>query len=207
MPTSTLSGAEATDAACPKIEYTIQDNDTLSSISLNYAVPIAVLKSYNGRVNDTVRSGEVIIIPLCERAATLGPSPTVTPPPPYAQPNLLLPVDGAPFTQADNTISLQWASVGTLRSNEAYQVSVVDVTEGQERKFVDYVTDTKLIVPSTFRANDNLPHVYRWWVVPVRQTGTDEDGNPIWEPAGAMSVQRVFTWLVSGVSVEPSPTP
>ena len=207
MPTSALSGAEATDAACPKIEYTVQDNDTLSSISLNYAVPIVVLKSYNGRVNDTVRSGEVIVIPLCERAATPGPSPTATAPPPYAPPNLLLPVDGAHFTQADSSVSLQWASVGTLRSNEAYAVSVVDVTEGQERKFVDNVTDTKLILPGSFRAGDNVPHVYRWWVVPVRQTGTDDEGNPRWEPAGASSAQRVFTWQGSGTVVEPTPTP
>lgn len=207
MPTSTLSGAEATDAACPKVEYTVQDNDTLSSISLNYAVPIAVLKSYNGRVNDTVRSGEIIIIPLCERAATPGPSPTATPPPPYSQPNLLLPVDGAPFTQADTTISLQWASVGTLRSNEAYAVYVVDVTGGQERRFTDYVTDTKLLLPVSFRANDDVPHVYRWWIVPVRQTGTDDEGNSIWEPAGAASHTRVFTWLGSGAPAVLTPTP
>jgi hypothetical protein len=97
--------------------------------------------------------------------------------------------------------------VGTLRGNEAYLVSVVDITEGQERKFTDYVTDTKLLVPSTFRANDTVPHVYRWWVVPVRQTGTDDEGNPIWEPAGASSNLRVFTWLGSGVSAVPTPTP
>ena len=207
LPTATLSAAEATDAACAKIDYTVQDNDTLSSISLNYAVPIAVLKSYNGRVNDTVRSGETIVIPLCERASTPGPSPTATPPPPYAGPNLLLPADGAPFTLADDIITLQWASVGTLRSNEAYAVSILDVTEGQERKLVEYVLDTKYNVPSSFRAKDNIPHVYRWWVLPVRQTGTDDDGNPIWEPAGVASSQRVFTWVGVTTSTGVTPTP
>ncbi|MGW8250319.1 MAG: LysM peptidoglycan-binding domain-containing protein [Anaerolineales bacterium] len=208
LPTATLSSAEATDAACAKIEYTVQDNDTLSSISLNYAVSIAVLKSYNGRVNDTVRSGETIVIPLCERASTPGPSPTPTPPPPYPAPNLLLPADGAPFTAGDSTVTLQWASVGTLRSNEVYMVTVMDVTEGLERKIVEYMPDTKFVVPVSFRPQDTNPHVIRWWVQPVRQTGTDDDGNPIWESAGAESAERVFTWMSGGSSSQQAtPTP
>lgn len=207
LPTATLSEAEATDAACPKIEYTVQDNDTLSSISANYAVPIAALKSYNGRVNDTVRSGEILIIPLCERAATPGPSPTPTPPPPYPAPNLLLPADGAPFTAADDTITLQWAAVGTLRENEAYAVTIVDLTEGSERKLVEYVTDTKFIVPLSFRPGDNRTHIFRWSILTMRQTGTDNDGNPIWEPAGAASEQRVFGWTGTGAAPPPATTP
>lgn len=197
-PTATLSESEATEAACTKVDYTVQDNDTLSSISANYAVPISVLKSYNGLVNDIVRSGQVIIIPLCERLGTPGPSPTPTPPPPYPQPNLLLPVDGAPFTLADQTVTLQWASVGTLRENEAYMVSILDVTEGADRKLVEYVTDTKFIIPTTFRPNDAKPHIIRWWVTTVRQVGTDNNGEPIWDSAGATSNPRDFTW--SGVA-------
>lgn len=203
FPTATLSPAEATEAACTKIEYIVQDNDTLSTISANYNVPIAVLKSYNGLVSDIVRSGQPLVIPLCERRGTPGPTPTFTPPPPYPPPSLLLPQDGAPFTLADQTITLQWASIGVLRENEAYQVNIVDVTEASERKIVDYVLDTKYIVPSSFRPNDSRPHVIRWWVTTVRQVGSDENGNPIWEPAGANSEQRVFTW--SGVAGTPAP--
>jgi len=202
-PTATLSSAEATEAACTKIEYTVQDNDTLSSISANYAVPIAVLKSYNGLVNDTVRAGQPIVIPLCERMGTPGPTPTFTPPPPYPAPNLLLPADGASFTLADQTVTLQWASIGTLRENEAYQVTVVDVTEGNERKLIAYVTDTKYIIPTSFRPSDSKPHIIRWWITTVRQIDTDDNGNPVWDIAGAASVQRDFSW--SGVSGTPSP--
>jgi len=207
LPTSTLSAAEATDVACPKVEYTVQDNDTLSGISLNYGVSIASLKSYNGRVSDIVQSGEVIVIPLCERASTPGPSPTPTPPPPYPAPSLLLPPDGASFKLADTTVTLQWASVGTLRSNEAYAVIVEDVTEGQGRKLLEYVTDTKFIVPSSFRLNDTVPHIYRWWVLTMRQTGTDDDGNPIWESAGLTSIERVFSWSGAGAGAPAAATP
>jgi LysM repeat protein len=204
LPSSTLSAAEATDVACAKIDYTVQDNDTLSSISLNYGVSITVLKTYNGRVNDTVRSGEVIVIPLCERAGTPGPSPTATPPPPYAPPNLLLPADGTIFTLADDTVTLQWASVGALRENEAYAVVVEDVTEGQGRKLLEYVTDTKFNIPSNFR---NQSSIFRWWVLTMRQTGTDDDGNPIWEPAGQTSEERVFEWTGTGAAPASTQTP
>jgi hypothetical protein len=138
----------------------------------------------------------MITIPLCERLGTPGPTPTPTPPPPYAAPSLLLPPDGAPFTLADATVTLQWASVGTLRNNEAYMVTIVDVTVGADRKLVSYVTDTKYIVPTSFRPDENSPHIIRWWISTVRQTGnTDENGDPIWESAGAASVQRTFSWI------------
>jgi LysM repeat protein len=204
LPTATLSQSEATRSACGEVEYLVQENDTLSSIAGNYAISITALKEYNGLVNDTVRSGVTIKIPLCARDATAGPSPTPTPPPPYAAPNLLLPADGAPFTLADDAVTLQWAAVGTLRENEAYAVTILDVTAGQE-PFVDYVIDTKYIAPDSFRPADNAAHSFRWWVVPVRQTGTDEDGNPIWEPAGEVSVQRVFTWTGAGSAATATP--
>lgn len=205
LPTSTFSSAEATEAACEKIEYTVQENDTLSSISLNYNVPVEAIREYNGLVSDVVMFNQNLTIPLCRRNATPGPTPTPTLPPPYPAASLLLPPDGAPFNPDNAAISLQWASVGALRENEAYAVTIEDITEGEGRKLVDYVTDSKFNVPTTFLVNDSLPHVVRWWVTPVRQTGTDDDGNPIWESAGAVSNTRVFTWI--SISTDATPVP
>lgn len=205
QPTATLNPAEATEAACQKLDYTVQENDTLSGISLNYNVPAEAIREYNGLVNDVVRFGQVLVIPLCRRNATPGPSPTPTLPPPYPPVNLLLPPDGASFSALDDVITLQWASVGALRSNEAYAVTIEDVTQGEGRKLVNYVNDTKFIVPEDFLPNDRVPHVIRWWVVTVRQIGTDNDGNPIWDPAGAVSAPRVFTWFSQAGGVTPTP--
>ena len=80
-----------------------------------------------------------------------------------------------------------------------------DVTADQGRRITEYVTDTKFIVPTSFRPNDTVAHVMRWWVVPVRQTGVDDQGNPIWSPAGAASDKRVFTWI--GVVAPATPAP
>ncbi|KPL06305.1 hypothetical protein AMJ86_08875 [bacterium SM23_57] len=205
FPTATLSGLEATLAACEKVYYTVQENDTLSSIATNYNVPIESIKEFNGMVNNTVYSGLSIVIPLCERFATPGPSPTPTPPPPYPAPNLLLPADGTHFSVSDQVITLQWAAVGTLNANEDYMVTIEDITDGTGRKVVGYVEDTKYIVPASFRSNASVPHIYRWWVITVRQTGTDESGNPIWDTAGAASIKRAFTWV--GKEIEATPTP
>jgi LysM repeat protein len=203
--TATLESAAATRAACQTVAYTVQENDTLSSISLNYNVSMTAIKEWNGLSTDNVYLNQPLIIPLCMRAATPGPSPTPTPPAPYPAPNLLLPADGAPFTLANDTVTLQWASVGTLSENERYMVTVVDVTAGTGRKLVQYVVDTKFIVPVAFRPLDNQPHAMRWWVVAVRQTGTDDQGNPIWTTAGAPSNPREFTW--TGTTPAATPTP
>jgi LysM repeat protein len=205
LPTGTLSPAQKTEAACKKATHTVAADETLSIISAAYGVPMQAIKDENGLTSDTVYLGQNLVIPLCKKFAPAGPTATPTSPPPYAAPNLLLPPDGASFKLTDDSVTLQWSSVGTLRENEAYMVTVEDVTEGQGRKLVDYVTDTKYIVPSTFRPNDATPHVLRWTVLTVRQTGTSSDGTPIWDPAGNVSVQRVFTW--SGTSVAGTPTP
>jgi LysM repeat protein len=204
LPTTTPLPATQTMLACERVNVTVQENDTLSSIALNYGVSMQAIKDYNGLSTDNVFVGQTLTIPLCARAATAGPSPTATIPPPYPAPNLLLPADGAAFTLANDVVTLQWASVGTLREGEAYQIVIEDVTSNQGARITDYVSDTKYIVPTSFRPKDNVAHVMRWWIVPVRQTGTDDQGQPIYTPSGAVSEKRVFTWV--GVVVEGTPS-
>ena len=207
MPTATLSPADATREACPKVEYEVQQTDTLGGIAINYGVPKEAIAEWNGLVNDVVRFGQKLTIPLCKKAATPGPTPTPTLPPPYGPPNLLLPADGASFTSAGDTITLQWAAVGTLRTDEAYAVTIEDVTDGQGRRVVEYLTDTKFIVPASLYPNENKAHVFRWTVITVRQTGTDDSGSPIYEAAGASSAARVFAWVGGGSPASPTTAP
>jgi LysM repeat protein len=206
LPTNTLSPDQAAIAECEKVLYTVQENDTLSSISLNYAVSMSAIKEFNGLSTDSVFLGQPLEIPLCMRATPEGQATaTPTTPPPYPAPNLLLPADGGAFTLANDVVTLQWSSVGTLRDNESYRVIVEDITEGQARRLTDYVTDTKYIVPTTFRPKDNVAHVIRWWITTVRQTGTDEQGQPIYSSAGTDSQKWVFTWVGSAPQGTPAP--
>lgn len=207
LPSATLSAAEQTEAACEKVPYIVKENDTLSGISANYGVPMEAIRQENGLSGNAIYVGTTIIIPLCKRYATPGPTPTPTPPPPYPAPNLLLPADGAGFTLAQDTVTLQWASVGVLRENETYAVYVVDLTAGGGVTLIDYVTDTKYLVPVTLRPTDGRVHIYRWWITVVRQVGSNEIGDPIWENAGAPSPARVFSWIGASAIATSTPRP
>ncbi len=205
MPSETLEPGQATEQACEKISYTVEANDTLIGIAANYNVDMQAIMDYNGMTGDTVFTGQVLLIPLCARLATPGPTATPTLPPPYPAPNLLLPQDGSAYSLADDSVTLQWASVGQLRENEFYRVVVEDVTEGSGRVRLEaYVTDTKYIIQASFRPADPTPHVMRWWIEPVRRVGSRTSGDPIYNSAGAVSLKRVFTW--SGAAAE-TPTP
>jgi len=199
MPTTTLSVAQKTETACQKIEVRVGENDTLSGIAANYNISVETLKTYNGLTSDNIFLGQMISIPLCQRLPTSGPTPTATLPPPYAATNLLLPADGAMFSASNETVTLQWAAIGGMLAGESYAVTIEDLTTGGGQKLVDYTTDTKYIIPVTFRPVDSANHIIRWWVQPVRQSGTTKEGQQIWVPAGAASASRVFGW--SGVGV------
>ena len=82
-------------------------------------------------------------------------------------------MDGAHFAITDSTITLQWAAVGTLNTNEAYQVTVEDITDGTGRKVVGIVQETKYIVPAVLPLHRKLPP----YLPLVGQHGTpDRDG-------------------------------
>lgn len=199
QPTATLDPTQAAEQACEKIDYLVKETDTLSSIALTYGVTQQAIRDFNALPSDVVYLGMTLKVPLCNR----GPvdTPTPTPIPPYPAPNLLLPADGASFSATD-VITLQWASVGELRASEAYAVTLEDIG-GQ--KVVEYVTDTKYILPDTLRPTDGRLHLFRWSILPVRQIGSDKDsGKPVWEPAGTPSAQRVFGWM-SGAAPATSP--
>ena len=204
LPSATYSLVEQTEAACEKVEVIVQSTDTLMSISSNYDVPMEAIREENGLSGDTVYLGQPLVIPLCRRFATPGPSPTATLPPPYAAPNLLLPANGAPFTFADDSITMQWAAVGSLLENEAYQVTIEDLTAAQGPTLIDQVNDTKYVIPSSERPTDGKAHIFSWFVEVVRITGSDENGNPTWTSAGISSLPRYFSW--TGQSGGTTPT-
>lgn len=200
QPTATLSDAEKTEIACETINYTVEANDTLSSIADLYNVSMATIREYNGLPNDTVFEDQILLIPLCLREPTPGPTPTPTELPPYPGPNLLLPADGASFTSETDVITLQWAAVGDLAPDEAYAVTIIDLTSEDKQTITDFVTDTSYIVPTTFIPDDGKPHIFRWFVYVARQVGTGgENGEEAenWESAGNQSEQRVFGWFIA----------
>ncbi|MEA4812949.1 MAG: LysM peptidoglycan-binding domain-containing protein [Anaerolineaceae bacterium] len=206
VPTATASPipsptTEATPTFAPDCDNTISvvadANTTLSGIAANYNVPISAIMDYNHMTNDVIVSGQSYIVPLCDRLPTPGPTPTPTPLPPYPAPNLLLPASGASFAANIESVTLQWASVANLQSNEKYRITVQDLTSANEKILVEYAADTKFTVPLAFRPQDNSPHIIQWSVSVARQINSDA-ANPIYEEAGLLSEKRVFSWIGTG---------
>ncbi len=204
QPTATVEALLSTEDDCETITIQVEEGWTLYSIALNYNVEMSSIRQYNKMTNDVVFEGMDLIIPLCARKPTAGPTPTPTPAPPYPAPNLLLPTSGAAFTADTDAITLQWASVADLRENELYRVIVEDLTSADGKMLVEYVTDTKFILPSSFRPLDPNPHIIQWSVNVARQINSGET-NPVYEEAGNTSEKRVFTWIGSGVQATPTP--
>jgi len=207
--TATAGVFKQTEAACTFDSYTVKEGDSLAAIAANYNVSIESIKKWNSQYSfagDVVYIGIALRIPLCERLATPGATPTPTTPPPYPAPNLLSPRDGTIFGSNDQEIALQWAAVATLRDNEEYQVTIEDISSGTGDKILNYVKDTRFIVPVSLRPTDGSTRIYRWSVNVVRISGSTDAGNPIYLSAGLTSERRVFAWGGAAPAV-PTATP
>ena len=205
VPTATPEAIEAMADICTNtVSIVVSSSDTLQGIAMNYNVAMKDIQDFNKLSGTTIRQGQTLIIPLCDRLPTPGPTLTPTPLPPYPAPNLLLPRSGAAFSATDESVTLQWAAVAALRSNEVYRVKIQDLTSVEEKILVEYVTDTQFIRPATFRPTDGNPHIIQWSVTVARQINQDNK-NPIYEEAGITSAFRVFSWIGSGVQPTAAP--
>lgn len=184
---------------CEYESVVVSAQTTLFGLSTSYNVPMEEIRAFNGMTNDILRQGETVKVPLCNRKAFNAPTPTPTNRPPYAAPSLLLPASGAAFGSSADSVALQWSAVADLRNNELYRVTVQDLTSETEKILVQYVRDTKFILPATFRPIDTNPHIIQWSVVVARQTSSGTE-NPTYLDAGASSEKRVFSWTGTGAA-------
>lgn len=209
LPTNTLEAVALTETARPRTTYTVVANDTLFSIAAFYNVDPAALAAENGipPPDYPITVGLVLTIPLDRPPPTVGPSPTATALPPYPAPILLSPPEGAAISPIEQTVTLQWNAVDILQEGEVYLVSIEDVTCNCARRKLDTTTATRYIVNVDMKPEEAAPHVFKWSVVTARQTGTNDKGDPIYEPAGATSDMRTFTWTGIGVATTATPSP
>jgi hypothetical protein len=92
-------------------------------------------------------------------------------------------------------VTLQWATVGELRPNEVYYITVEDVTCGCALVKTYTTLETKLIVPLELRPTETSPHIFRWNVNTARQRNVGENTPPVFEPSGVSSPDRYFSWV------------
>jgi len=185
--------------------HVVQSGDTLLGISLKYGVSMNVIQTVNEiKDPESIRVGQQLVIPIGP-AFTPTPKAQATPTglPTYPAPALLSPPNNQAFEGNDESILLQWASVGILRQNEYYLVRVEQVSGGvPPTTFRTRATAWRVPVELFPKADDSR-RTFQWQVRVVRETGTHADGSPILSDAGPASPLRLFRWLTA----QPTPTP
>ncbi|MBS60384.1 MAG: hypothetical protein CL606_03630 [Anaerolineaceae bacterium] len=196
--TATMMPLALTQAARPI--HTVSAGESLSSIAAYYGVSFKAMAEVNGKLppDYAISIGENLTVPVDMPLPTSGPTPTETSLPPYPAPNLLNPADGQAISYIEQTVSLQWTSIVNLREDEVYLVTVQDVTSNRPKRIEDSTVSTRYIINVDMKPAEAAPHVYKWSVVTARQTGVSSDGRPLYQPAGAASEERTFTWTGIG---------
>jgi len=190
--------------------HVVTVGETLSTIAEEYEVPVSLIRTANDLSPDdeTIRSGQSLVIPLSTPTPTVTPTPptianaTSTATAPYAPPPLLHPPDGMVLSDADVPILLQWASVSLLRDNEWYELSL-ELSSGAAVSDTIRTRATAWRVPRDLleRAGSGTSR-FEWRVRVVREVGED-----IYEGAGATSELRSFVWREATPLPTPTPTP
>jgi LysM repeat protein len=188
LPTATLSSGEAL--------HILQEGETLSDIVQRYGIALPKLLEANGLQNGAgLKPGDKLVIPLNgEPTPTPTPAPAATPTPgePFAAPHLVYPLQNADLK--DEAIVLQWTSVGILREDEWYAISLRYLghrPDGQPSELVVYTRTTSWHVPDQWSPDEQSPERrFEWTVRVVRRTGLGEP--PI--PLSLASEVRRFRW-------------
>jgi LysM repeat protein len=179
--------------------YTVQAEDTLSSIASRFGVSVAALRAANSLQGNLISEGQELIVPIGTATprppAGEGAEPVATAGPKYPAPQLLAPPDGALFAGDGALVLLQWASVGILEEDEWYVVRIREVAEGAAQPPLVWVKSTSVRLPVEYRPGaDNPTGLLRWEVAVMRQTGETTGGQRVGVQVGAVSETRNFFW-------------
>ncbi len=219
-----LGGPKAKAAAASETIHVVESGDSLSGIAIQYGASIEVVMEANGIMDPTrLRVGQKLVIPPGTATpvptATSYPSPTPTPAMPYMPPSLLWPINGTSLA-ADEEAVLSWATVGILDPEEYYEVRLwrlrgPEVTES----WAEWTRQTSWrIIPDIRALEQTKGQLYRWEVIVMRHTGTEDDGTWTGEPLSAPSAERQFLWplpvrtivtepIKGGIPLPSSPAP
>jgi hypothetical protein len=135
-------------------------------------------------------------------AAGVAPAalPHLLPPPELSGPEL-----GTRFMGDQKPILLTWKPLKTLSADEYYQVKV-DYDYSETNTTVLYTTrDTQVTLPESLYQTPNCG-VFNWQVTLMRQTGTDNDGQPKGVALSYNSLYWYVEWLYPAGSAMPFKT-
>lgn len=181
--------------------------------SLEYAI------FYAPEVNKTYAIGTTVVLPpphidahaLLRDSFAVFPDvhPAGTAPEPLVSlapaPELLSPLLGARFQGLSQPIVLQWSPIKELAQVEYYEVTV-DYNYGETTPSVRFATrETQFVLPQELYGKPNC-HVFNWQVTLMRQTGVNDNGQPVGDPVSYNSLYWYVWWSYPPGEQEPFST-
>ena len=153
---------------------------------------------------DTATPTRTIPTSTSAPTASRTPAPTVsaataTPAaqPALAAPTLIEPAEGATFS-GGSAITFSWSWTGALAGDEFFVISIAYPHDGGTWYDMHWLKETTFTSPDYLNALITGDRVCTWNVTVMRQTGTDENGQPVGAPASPASAPVSFTWQASG---------
>jgi len=209
-PTPSPTPPESTPVLSPTpkgVIHIVESGETLITIAEIYGVQVSAILSANNIENaDQIRAGDQLVIPQGDTPSSEPAQSTPTPLPSYGPILLLQPLDGSRIVGTGKTILLQWLSVGILREDETYRVTV-DQLSGEIRWGPVYIKATSIHLPNDlFPAPSDPNREFRWTVTIMRQVGVGSDDTPLYEVISPAAL-RVFQWLPSPPTPTLTPVP
>ncbi len=180
--------------------YTVRAGDTLSGIAAEFDSRLEwILEANKRRLDDMLRPGDRLLIPLSNRTPTptLSPTPTITPTPtPTSEIMLRPPILLAPAHEAvvagDEDVLLRWASAGVLAKDQWYVV-MVQVIGSDALVTPHWTKNTQWRLPAAYRDAGAPTTRFAWQV----QVFAGVPGSPDIRPVSPPSEIRVFAWTRS----------
>jgi LysM repeat protein len=196
--------ASAAAGAASNFTYTVEDGDTLISISLKFGSTVEDIQAANNLAgNAVIRPGDILTIPVQGvPPEALQPTavPTIAPeagaPEPtaviYAEPRLISPPEGATVARTEPVL-LQWASVGILQPNEWYVLQLLERSPQARPLSTAWTKQTSYRLGAELAPAEGELAEYDWLISVVRVNPTG-DGQLFLVAASPPSEIRRFAW-------------
>ena len=208
QPAQATEAAQPTATLPPQIVYTVREGDTCGEIATRFRMPVNHLIQQNGLdENCLIQIGQVLTLTFATPTPAISPTPIVaqtpTPRAGYPAPQLVSPVEGAAITEAVETVTLAWLSIGLLKENEWYVVQVQPSGAITVPVFETKATSIKL---TRLIFGDQDERSFAWWVQVKQFVAVDPRTNQrVYNDLGPASGVRRFTWRRPPGTPTPAP--
>ncbi len=189
--------------------HTVSGEENIISIAVEYGATLRILSELNPEIafsqcdfgigsggpgctvllypGQEVRVPAPTVTPTIQPTASGSETPTPTATPTYNIPTALSPSDKAFFSK-DDLVTLRWLGTGALNADEAYLVTVQDLTNNQV--YTAMTQALLFILPADWQSQKNDRHDYTWTIGVVKQSQPDKPSF--------VTAPHQFTWQGRG---------